>query len=113
MLFRCLSGARTFFSVVSAEVCMQCSKSKIITFNRPTRSLSTTNVQYSTVGEIIEQWSDRFKKEGIPEPVESIEHIVAHVIGTSKVLPLLSIQNRLMIISILHSCIFMVTGINC
>lgn len=94
MLFRCLSGARTFFSVVSAEACIQCSKSKIITFNRPTRSLSTTNVQYSTVGEIIEQWSDRFKEEGIPEPVESIEHIVAHVIGTSKILDVANARNK-------------------
>lgn len=112
MLFRCLSSVRTFFSVVNAEACIQCNKSKIITFNRPTRTLSTTNVQCSTVGEIIEQWSDRFKKEGIPEPVESIEHIVAHVIGTSKVLPLLSIQNMLVIISVFYSCIFM-TAVNC
>lgn len=92
MLLRCLSSARAFFSVVSAGTCIQCSKGKIITFSRPTRSLCTTNVQCPTVGEIIEQWSDRFENEGIPEPVASIEHIVAHVIGTSKVLPLPSIQ---------------------
>lgn len=38
-----------------------------------------------TVGEIARQWRERFEKEGIPEPIESIEHIIAHIIGTSKV----------------------------
>lgn len=88
-MFRYFSGARALFNVVSAEACTQCSKGKIITFSRATRGLSTVNVQCSTVGEIIKQWSDRFKNEGIPEPVESIEHIVAHVMGTSKVSQLL------------------------
>ena len=94
MLLRCLSSARAFFSVVSAETCIQCSKGKIITFSRLTRSLCTTNVQCPTVGEIIEQWSDRFKNEGIPEPIESIEHIVAHVIGISKTLDVVNARSK-------------------
>ncbi|XP_017756677.1 PREDICTED: hemK methyltransferase family member 1 [Eufriesea mexicana] len=93
-MFRYFSSARALFSVVSTEACIQCSKGKIITFSRPTRSLFTTNVQCSTVGEIIKQWGDRFKNEGIPEPVESIEHIVAHVMGTSKILDLVNARDE-------------------
>lgn len=39
----------------------------------------------STIGEIVEKWSHRFESEAVPEPVESIEHIVAHVVGLKKV----------------------------
>jgi len=48
------------------------------------RSFSSNACDY-TVGDIIDQWSRRFENEGITEPVESIEHIMAHVIGTKKV----------------------------
>lgn len=37
-----------------------------------------------TVVQVIEQWSRRFENEGIPDPVESIEHILSHVTGRSK-----------------------------
>ena len=30
-------------------------------------------------------WRHRFEAEGVPEPMESIEHIIAHVIGSGKV----------------------------
>ncbi|XP_016921092.3 MTRF1L release factor glutamine methyltransferase [Apis cerana] len=93
-MFRCLSSIRSFFSILSAEAYVQCNKAKITTFNRSTRNLSTINVQCPTIGEIIEQWSNRFKNEHIPEPVESIEHIVAHVIGTNKILDLVDIKNE-------------------
>lgn len=46
------------------------------------RLFSTIN---PTIGELMEQWTRRFENEGIPEPVESIEHIIAHINGTSKV----------------------------
>ncbi|KOC61154.1 HemK methyltransferase family member 1 [Habropoda laboriosa] len=94
MLFRCLSSARAFLSMINAETCIQCSKNKIITSNRPTRRLFATNVQYPTIGEIIEQWTKQFDNEGIPEPVESIEHIVAHVIGTNKILDLVNSRDK-------------------
>ncbi|CAL7941771.1 unnamed protein product [Xylocopa violacea] len=94
MLFRCISSARAFLGVVSAEACTKCSNGKIITSFRPAQRLFATNVQCPTVGEIIEQWSNRFKNEGIPEPVESIEHIVAHVIGTSKILDVVNARNE-------------------
>lgn len=44
-----------------------------------------SNARESTIGDIIDQWSHRFETEGVPEPVESIEHIIAHVVGTKKV----------------------------
>ncbi|XP_076757509.1 hemK methyltransferase 1 [Xylocopa sonorina] len=94
MLFRCLSSARAFLGFVSAEACTKRCSGKIITSSRVTRRLFATNVQCPTVGEIIEQWSNRFKNEGIPEPVESIEHIVAHVIGTSKILDVANARNE-------------------
>lgn len=39
----------------------------------------------NTIGDIVRRWHQRFEDEGISEPIESIEHIVAHVIGTRKV----------------------------
>nr|XP_003707145.1 PREDICTED: hemK methyltransferase family member 1 [Megachile rotundata] len=96
MLFRyAVSNARALFNVISAEVCLQCSnRNKVLTSTRLTQRLFATSVQCPTIGEIIEQWSDRFKNEGVPEPVESIEHIVAHVIGTSKILDLVNARNE-------------------
>lgn len=88
-----LSNARTFLSVASAETCKQCgNRGKIITPTKSVQRLFSTNVQCPTVGEVIEQWSERFKNESIPEPVESIEHIVAHILGTRKVLHELNVQ---------------------
>nr|XP_031828522.1 MTRF1L release factor glutamine methyltransferase [Nomia melanderi] len=92
MLHRCISSARTFAGIVNTEVRLHCTKS--ITFSRSTRRLCTVNAQCSTVGEIIEQWSHRFRNEGVPEPVESIEHIIAHVIGTDKIIDLINIRNE-------------------
>nr|XP_034191594.1 MTRF1L release factor glutamine methyltransferase [Osmia lignaria] len=90
-----LSNARAFLSVASAETCKQCSsRGKIITSIQSVQRLFATNVQCPMVGEVIEQWSERFKKESIPEPVESIEHIVAHVLGTKKILDLVNTRNK-------------------
>lgn len=50
------------------------------------RHLSDLNIHECTIGEVIDQWSDRFKTGGIPNPMESIKHIVAHVTGMKKVL---------------------------
>ncbi|KAG7206060.1 hypothetical protein KM043_003458 [Ampulex compressa] len=55
---------------------------------------SSTGPGSSTIGEILERWSRRFENEGISEPVESIEHIVAHVIGTKKTIDVINAQNK-------------------
>lgn len=39
----------------------------------------------NTIGDNVDHWHQRFQNEKISEPIESIEHIVAHVIGTKKV----------------------------
>ncbi|CAK9821271.1 MTRF1L release factor glutamine methyltransferase [Anthophora retusa] len=94
MLHRCLPSARAFLSIINAEISIQCSKN-IIVSKRPTmRRLFATNIEYPTISEIIEQWSNRFNSEGIPEPVESIQHIIAHVTGTSKILDLANIRDK-------------------
>lgn len=56
------------------------------------RSFSS-NACECTIGDVIDQWSRRFESEGITEPVESIEHIVAHVIGTKKITDILNVRN--------------------
>lgn len=56
-----------------------------ITLKRPARRLLVSDARECTIGEVIDQWSRRFESEGVSEPVESIEHIVAHIIGTKKV----------------------------
>lgn len=89
-MLRGLSNARAFLSIVNVEACLHPSSSKILASSRPARRLCAVNAHCPTVGEIIEQWSHRFENAGVPEPVESIEHIVAHVVGTSKVSELLS-----------------------
>lgn len=88
MLFRSLSSAHIFVGIINVKVRLHCRKSILM------RCLCTVGKQYPTVGEIIEQWSHRFRSEGIPEPVESIEHIVAHVINTSKTIDLVNNQNN-------------------
>ncbi|KZC04032.1 HemK methyltransferase family member 1 [Dufourea novaeangliae] len=82
MLTRSILSARTFAGIVNIEARLY--RTKSITFCRPTRRLYTVNAQCSNVGEIIKQWSQRFENEGVPEPVESIEYIVAHVLGIKK-----------------------------
>lgn len=51
----------------------------------PVCQLCTINNNNNTVDYIVRHWRQRFEDESIPEPIESIEHIVAHVIGTKKV----------------------------
>lgn len=54
--------------------------------NKDNKSLKNGgNKEPETIEEIVKLWSNRFENEGISEPVESIEHILAHVIGTKKV----------------------------
>lgn len=70
----------------SVSACLQflaCDRINDIASRRPTRRLSASNE--CTIGEVIDRWSRRFEAEGVPEPVESIEHIIAHVTGTRKV----------------------------
>ncbi|XP_011297700.1 hemK methyltransferase family member 1 [Fopius arisanus] len=47
-----------------------------------------------TLRGIIRYWSQRFEDEGIPEPVGSIEHILAHVIGRKSILDLANYFDR-------------------
>lgn len=39
----------------------------------------------NTIGNIVKYWHQEFENNSIADPVESIEYIVAHVIGTKKV----------------------------
>ncbi|XP_020287445.1 hemK methyltransferase family member 1 isoform X2 [Pseudomyrmex gracilis] len=43
---------------------------------------------------MIDQWSNRFKNEGISEPVESIEFIMAHIIGVKKISDIVNVRNN-------------------
>ncbi|KAJ8670091.1 hypothetical protein QAD02_001350 [Eretmocerus hayati] len=36
------------------------------------------------INAVTSYWRHRFETEGVPEPLESIEHIIAHVIGSNK-----------------------------
>ncbi|XP_078043190.1 hemK methyltransferase 1 [Augochlora pura] len=95
MLHGCIRGARTLAEIVNVTTRLRFTKiTKGITFCRWSRRLCTVNARCSTVGEIIEQWSHRFSNEGVPEPVESIEHIVANVIGTNKIIDLINVRNE-------------------
>ncbi|XP_033333590.1 hemK methyltransferase 1 [Megalopta genalis] len=95
MLHGCIWSARTFAEIAKITTRLHFTKTtKRITFCCWSRRLCTVNAQCSTIGEIIEQWSHRFSKEGVPEPVESIEHIVANVIGTKKIIDLVNVRNE-------------------
>jgi len=68
--------------------CLQCltnNNLNDVTLKHSERRLLASDPRECTIGDVIDQWSRRFESEGISEPVESIEHIVAHVIGTKKV----------------------------
>ncbi|XP_015123120.1 MTRF1L release factor glutamine methyltransferase [Diachasma alloeum] len=49
-----------------------------------------------TLGGVIRRWSQRFEEEGVPEPVGSIEHIAAHVIGKKRIIDLVNSFDRRM-----------------
>jgi len=51
----------------------------------PARRLLVSDTRECTIANVIDQWSHRFESEGIPQPIESIKHIVAHVTGIKKV----------------------------
>lgn len=53
-----------------------------------------------TVGELMKKWSKRFEKEGVPEPVESIRHILASILGTKQVIFL----NLFIIVFLFQNC---------
>ncbi|XP_017877238.1 hemK methyltransferase family member 1 [Ceratina calcarata] len=88
MFSRSLSSARAFLGI---EACMKFVGNELIASGR---RLCTINERCPTVGEAIEQWGDRFKSEGVTEPIESIEHIVAHVIGTRKILDVVNSRDQ-------------------
>lgn len=56
-----------------------------VTLKNPSRRLFVSEASSSTIGSIVDQWSHRFESEGIPQPLDSIKHIVAHVTGTRRV----------------------------
>lgn len=74
-------------SISTYVQCLTSSSLNFVTLKHSMRSFSSNACDH-TIGEVIDQWSRRFENEGITEPVESIEHIVAHVIGTKKVISL-------------------------
>lgn len=72
--------------------CLQCLTNNGINnviLRHSVRRLFVSNAHECTIGDMIDQWSNRFKNEGISEPVESIEFIMAHIIGVKKVLTLI------------------------
>ncbi|XP_011637705.1 hemK methyltransferase family member 1 [Pogonomyrmex barbatus] len=73
--------------------CLTSNSFKNVTLKLPARHLVASNTRECTIGDVIDQWSHRFESEGIPEPVESIEHIVAHIIGTKKIIDILNVRN--------------------
>ncbi|XP_015603428.1 hemK methyltransferase family member 1 [Cephus cinctus] len=54
----------------------------------------SSSVHNRTIGHLLDHWSRNFENDGISEPVESIEHIVAHVMGTKKILDLVNMRER-------------------
>ncbi|XP_043667114.1 MTRF1L release factor glutamine methyltransferase isoform X1 [Vespula pensylvanica] len=64
----------------------------IVPLHRAFTNDSSTNCP--TISEIVEKWSHRFENEAVPEPVESIEHIVAHVVGLKKLLDVTNFRDK-------------------
>lgn len=81
--------ARAICNKPNIFACLQCLTNNNLNgviLKHPTRRLFVSDARECTIGDVIDQWSRRFESEDIPEPVESIEHIVAHVIGTKKII---------------------------
>ncbi|GAB1862976.1 peptide chain release factor N(5)-glutamine methyltransferase [Camponotus japonicus] len=81
-------------SISTYVQCLTINSLNFITLRHPVRRSFSSNACDYTVGDIIDQWSRRFENEGITEPVESIEHIMAHVIGTKKIIDILNVRNN-------------------
>jgi len=78
---------RTISNKPAIFACLQClANNKLnVTLKHPVQRLLVSDTRECTIGNVLDQWSRRFESEGVSEPVESIEHIVAHVIGIKKV----------------------------
>ncbi|XP_001602562.2 MTRF1L release factor glutamine methyltransferase [Nasonia vitripennis] len=50
----------------------------------------------NTIAYVVKHWQERFLQEGIAEPIESIEHIVCHVIGSKKITDLINHHERVL-----------------
>ena len=48
-------------------------------------SVGSSEKNETTIGALFEHWRHKFEIEAISEPVASTEHIVAHVLGTTRV----------------------------
>ncbi|XP_063979652.1 MTRF1L release factor glutamine methyltransferase [Diachasmimorpha longicaudata] len=59
-----------------------------------TRRIFAAGTGDDTLKGVIRHWSQKFEDEGVPEPVSSIEHIVAHVIGKKRILDLMNSLDR-------------------
>ncbi|XP_044019614.1 MTRF1L release factor glutamine methyltransferase-like isoform X1 [Aphidius gifuensis] len=57
-------------------------------------SLCTLTTRDDTLAGFIKHWGQRFEDEGIPEPISSIEHILAHVVGRTKIIDLVTIHDQ-------------------
>ncbi|KAI4494474.1 hypothetical protein M0802_008966 [Mischocyttarus mexicanus] len=80
-----MSIVRTGYNVVTTI-------SQNLTINRGFTNNSSTNCP--TISEVVEKWRHRFENEAIPEPVESIEHIVAHVVDLKKLLDVTNFRDK-------------------
>lgn len=50
-----------------------------------TAKLLSHTAQFKRVDEVLERWKDKFIKMNIPEPLSSIEHILAYTLGSKNV----------------------------
>ncbi|XP_015172725.1 PREDICTED: hemK methyltransferase family member 1 [Polistes dominula] len=91
MLYRRI--LKTCVLVIEKNTAMSITRTRNnVTMNRAFTSNCSTNCP--TIREIVEKWSHRFENEAIPEPVESIEHIVAHVVGLKKLLDVTNFRDK-------------------
>lgn len=60
---------------------------KLLSFSqKSTKNQIFTNViSFNKVGEVLEKWNERFKRENVAEPLESILNILAFNLGTKSV----------------------------
>ncbi|XP_077261392.1 MTRF1L release factor glutamine methyltransferase-like isoform X1 [Temnothorax americanus] len=87
---------RTVYNKPAILACLQCltnNNLNSVTLKHPARRLFVSDARECTIGDVIDQWSRRFESEGVQEPMKSIEHIVAHVIGTKKMVDILNVRN--------------------
>ncbi|EGI66031.1 PREDICTED: hemK methyltransferase family member 1 [Acromyrmex echinatior] len=95
MLCHNILRTRTIRNKPAIFTCLQClvNNNLNVTLKHPEQRLFVSNTRECTIGNVLDQWSHRFENEGVSEPVESIEHIVAHIIGIKKIIDICNVRN--------------------